>query len=208
MKLLQKTAPAAEPFDLDAAKDHLRVDIDDDDTFIESLIPAARSRAEQFTQRSFITQSWYLYLDNADRSLTPPLLYDRRPSCNKIKLPRGPIQSVTAFEYLSAVNTWTAIDTSLYYVDIPGDQLVITGCLPTPIQDASGYRITFAAGYGDMPDIEDKQDKNPLPPDLVLGIKTILLHFYENRSAYETSDFKEVPAAGECLLMPYRIMDY
>lgn len=206
MKLIQKTAPASEPVDLTDAKAHCRVDITDDDDLITALITAARQRAEQFLQRSIITQSWYLYLDYHKEELFPHFLRDRNPEANIIKLPSGPLQSLTAFEYLSAASpTWTAVDPSWYYLDLPGEQIVLTPWnatvnWPVPVQYRSGYRITFESGFGD--------DGSDVPETIILGIKTLILHFYENREAYAAGKLEGVPAAGEALLSPHRKMDY
>jgi hypothetical protein len=164
------------------------------------------------------------------------LLRDRDTARLHIPLPRGPLQSVDAFEYLSAApSTWTAIDPSLYYVDVPGEQIVLTPCsstlsFPSPVQDQSGFRVTFTAGYGAMTtsneeledgsgsvlledgsghvELENNTTGNPVPPEILLAIKTYILHFYENREAYAAGKLEAVPAAGESLLMPHRAMNY
>jgi uncharacterized phiE125 gp8 family phage protein len=58
MSLRLITPPASEPVTREQAKNHLRVDINDDDTLIDSLITVARQRAEEFTRRAFLTQTW------------------------------------------------------------------------------------------------------------------------------------------------------
>lgn len=67
MALKQTVAPAEEPLTLEEAKNHLRVDadIDEDDALINGLIAAARYHAEQvMAWRSFITQTWQLWLED------------------------------------------------------------------------------------------------------------------------------------------------
>ena len=46
------------------AKLHLRVDFDEDDTLIASLITAARQAAETLTGRQFVTARWKMVLDS------------------------------------------------------------------------------------------------------------------------------------------------
>lgn len=200
--LILKTAPAAEPVDIDDAKAHLRVTITDDDDLIDALITAARQRVEAFTQKAFITQDWYLYFDWHEHGwgTLRPLMFDWSRRSNNIKLPFPPLQSLTAFEYLSAANTWTAVDSTIYYLDVPGNQIILTGCLPEPFQRHSGFRVTFRTGYGDTAE--------KVPEGIRLGIKTIILHLYENRSAYDAAAPVAIPMAGESLLMPYKQMDY
>lgn len=58
MALRLITPPASEPVNLAQAKNHLKVDLSNDDALIDSLIVSARQRAEEYTRRAFITQTW------------------------------------------------------------------------------------------------------------------------------------------------------
>jgi hypothetical protein len=91
MALKNKTAPAAEPVTLQQAKDHLRIDSSDEDLYIESVIKAARRHAEQVKAwRSFITQTWEIWLD-------------AWPGKDSIDLPMPPVQepAVTAGAFVT-----------------------------------------------------------------------------------------------------------
>lgn len=204
MKTVLKTAPEKEPVDLDDVKDHLRVDIDDDDDMIESMIIAARELAENITQRKFITQTWYLYFDNPCLPFPPPLLWDRTTSCTCIEIPFPPVQEITAFEYQETAGSWTAVDSDIYYVDAADNaRLILTDSLPTPEVNVSAFRITFITGYGDGGD--------DVPNQIRLAINTFVLHFYEHREAYDFSSgaagysAAPTPQAGSNLLDPYKI---
>jgi hypothetical protein len=61
--LTVETAPAIEPVTLAEAKQHLRVDIADDDTYIEALIVAARQYAEEYLDRALISQQLAMRMD-------------------------------------------------------------------------------------------------------------------------------------------------
>jgi uncharacterized phiE125 gp8 family phage protein len=61
--LTVETPPAIEPVTLTEAKQHLRVDIADDDTYIEALIVAARQYAEEYLDRALISQQLAVRMD-------------------------------------------------------------------------------------------------------------------------------------------------
>ena len=90
MPLNEGTAPTSEPITLVEAKAHLRIDIGEDDGYIEDiLIPAARLAVEAFTRRQLFTATYDLYLDSF-------------PGSGEIRLPRPPLASITNIKYLDA----------------------------------------------------------------------------------------------------------
>jgi len=105
MRLKLKTAPSVEPFSLDEAKLHLKVDSADDNALISALITTTRDLAERETKRAFITQTWKLYLDE------PPA---------EIEIPKPPLQSVESIKTISAVESTvdqnSAKDQAVLYV--------------------------------------------------------------------------------------------
>jgi len=70
------TPPAVEPVTLDEAKAHLRLDSNEDDTYVSALIAAARERVELFLRRALITQTFEFTLDGFPAS---PSLSSRIP---------------------------------------------------------------------------------------------------------------------------------
>lgn len=90
MSLKISVAPVTEPVSLDEAKLHLRVDLTDEDTLIDTLIAAAREDCEKFQNRAYISQTWELWLDAF-------------PSRNYIELPLPPFQCpvVTAGSFVT-----------------------------------------------------------------------------------------------------------
>jgi uncharacterized phiE125 gp8 family phage protein len=204
MKTVIKTPPAAELFTTADLKSFLRVSISDDDTMIDAMGVAARQLAEHITQRAFINQDWYLYFDNPSCGLGSALRWDEKISKPVISLPFPPVSLVVAFEYQSAAGVWTAVDSSLYYTDAADNsRIIITGVLPTPAVDASGFRVTYRAGYGSA--------GTNVPAQILLAVKTFVLHFYEHREAYDFSIGNSgmspatIPQTGTRLLEPYKI---
>lgn len=78
MGLKLSVAPVEEPVTLQEAKDHLRVDSDDEDLHITRLIKAARVDCENYQNRSYMPQTWELW-------------QDAFPDKDDIVLPRPPL---------------------------------------------------------------------------------------------------------------------
>lgn len=188
MPLTLVTAPAAEPITLEDAKRHLRIDDPDEDGHILTLITAARTWAENFTRRAFITQTW-------------DLVADRFPA--EFHVPRPPLQSVTAaaFTY-DLAGTHTQVSTSVYVVDTdsePGRVHEAYGqSWPTPRVIQNAVRLRFVAGYGDDP--ED------VPEQIRHAVRLMVGHFYEMREPVIVgSTVASVPWSAEALLLPYQV---
>jgi len=159
------TGPAAEPFTTDEAKDHLRVDIGDDDAYIDGLVIAARRYFEDTVNRALITQTWRLDLD-------------RWPEDDEIIIPRAPLQSVGSVVYLDQAGNSTTWAASNYIVDAdsePGRVVLAYGqSWPTGLfYPVNPIRITFTAGYGD--------DAAAIPEQMIQCLKLLIGHWYEHR---------------------------
>jgi uncharacterized phiE125 gp8 family phage protein len=127
--LVRIVAPAAEPLTLAETKEFLRISESDDDSRIVDMILTARSLAEQWLKRSLVTQSWKLTFADS--------------ICGTIRLPMGPVQSITSVIATSAGDVATTIPATAYALSAPKDAIVIDSII-------SGYRIdiTYVAGYG------------------------------------------------------------
>ena len=106
MPLQLVTPPSEEPVSLWEAKLHLRVDFDEDDMLIASLITAARQAAETLTGRQFTTARWKQVLD----CFPGPSLMGV-PAGQAFSLPghaillfKTPVQSVVSINYLDMAN--------------------------------------------------------------------------------------------------------
>ena len=143
MRTTIKTAPAVEPVSKDDVKDHLRITGTDDDDELDVLLETARQLAESITRRAFITQTWYLYLDEWP--------------ADEIEIPFAPLQSVTAVTYTKAGdasqygNTWSSGEYDVDTDSEPGRVLPAYGKdFPADSRDTTNpIRGEFVAGYGD-----------------------------------------------------------
>lgn len=184
---LKRTAePAAEPLTLAEAKEFLRVDHDDEDTFITTLIQAARESAENYTGRALIDQSWTMTAKSI-------------PSTG-LKLLPSPIGSITSFDYLDAddqatYNAWTD-----YHVDLFADpaRVFLTDTPSDLSSRPQAWRIVFQAGYG--------ATSADVPESIIHGIKLILGFIYNYRT-HNSDGFPEIPPAAMWILNPYRVLE-
>jgi len=76
---------------LEEAKNHLKVDGEEDNVLIGTFITAAREIAEQETSRALITQTWRMFLDE---------------SPEEIEIPKAPLQSVDSIKAISEVQSY------------------------------------------------------------------------------------------------------
>ncbi|MDD3371565.1 MAG: head-tail connector protein [Alphaproteobacteria bacterium] len=199
------TPPAVEPVSLAEAKTHLRVDIDDDNALIESLISGARLWAERYTGRAFITQTWTLALDLApgqkwwDGEREGPVT--GLNGLRALSLPRAPLQSVTKIESFNDNDTATVWPSSNYFVDTarePGRLVLRIGAAwPSPERTANGLVVTYTTGYGD--------DAASVPEPIRAAIRELVAQWYEHRGDDDAYPFRQTSFIAQALLAPYRI---
>jgi uncharacterized phiE125 gp8 family phage protein len=154
MPLQLVTPPAEEPVSLIEAKLHLRVDFDEDDTLIASLIAAARQAAETLTGRQLITARWKQVLDcfpgpslmgvPAGQAFTLP--------GHAILVPKAPVLSVVSIDYLDMGSAIQTMPASSYTVDAACEPARITPVFgqiwPICLPQIGAVSVTFDAGYG------------------------------------------------------------
>ena len=153
MPLQLVTPPAGEPVSLAEAKQHLRVDCDDDVLLIGSLIAAARQAAETQTGRQLITARWKLVLD-----AFPGPLMQSAPGASfglpghAVLLAKCPVQSVVSIEYLDMNGTNQVMPASDYVLDAACEPARITPVFgktwPPTLPQMGAVSVTFDAGYG------------------------------------------------------------
>ena len=154
MPLQLVTPPAQEPVSLIEAKAHLRVDFSDDDLLITSLISAARQAAETLTGRQIVTARWKLILDcfpGPSLMGVPAGLPFSLPG-HAVLLPKCPVQSVFAIQYLDMSSSTQIMPSTDYTVDIACEPARITPVFgkiwPICLPQIGAVAITFDAGFG------------------------------------------------------------
>ena len=192
MGLTLITAPAEEPITTAEAKAHLRVDISDDNTLIDSLITSARLYVQTDTRRALVTQTWELVLDEF-------------PSDNFIELPLPPLASVTSIKYTDYEDTETTFSSDDYYVDT--DSVVGKVVLgynktwPSDILKTVGaVKIRYVTGYGDADDV---------PAAIKQVILFMVAHWYETREPVVVGTIAaNIPITASAILAQYRVTNY
>jgi len=187
MALVLTSAPSVEPISLADAKAHLRIDADDEDALLTSLIATARTHLERTLGLALITQGWSYYLDHWPRSGT-------------VALPVRPVQAVNAVKVHDAIGGVTTLDESAYAVDAlsqPGRLVVMAALPPVATRQLNAFEIDFTAGYGD--EAED------VPAPIRQALLLLVAHWFERREPVSFNEgAAEVPMSVAALLMPYR----
>lgn len=176
--------PETEPVTLEEAKLFLRVDIDDDDDLITSLITVARCYAEEFTRRAFVTQTLAFDLDEW-------------PSDDIIRLPRLPVESVDSITYLDEDGDGFEFEDFVSDIYEGVVTLEADGSWPTEtLYPLAPITVEFTAGYGEAAAV---------PEGLKTAIKIIVAQFYENREPVAVGTIaSRIPMSVESLLWQYR----
>ena len=185
--LNRATDPAVEPVSVSEAKAHLRVDTDDDDTYIETLITAARQWAETYLDRSLVYTQWEMKLD-----LFPW----------EIEMPRPPMAqegTTTAVSITYTLNEslgTATLSTSEYRVDrasTPGvARTNYGGSWPSHLADQNSVTVTWWGGYG--------SSGSDVPAAIRHAILMHVGHLYERRLAADNVASNEVPFGVKALL--------
>lgn len=183
MALLDLAPPIGEPVDLAYAKLFLRVDGDDENALIVSLIQTARHSVENRIGRTLIRRS-FLYRCAV-------------PKGQILSLPRAPLISV---ERLTVINNAAqpvdipSVDYTVSTRREPGLTRLKTGlCWTNYLPDCTRIEAEFTAGYGEA--------ASDIPLPIRQAILLLLAQYFEHR---DTAGQPPVPMMVDALLAPYR----
>ncbi|MBB3947185.1 putative phiE125 gp8 family phage protein [Rhizobium skierniewicense] len=184
MTYAQLTPPQAEALTLADVKAHLRLDGDDEDALLTSLIATARDYLERQTGLCLMRQSFRLYLDDW-------------PLNSVILIAKGPVQAIeTILVFDDAGDPFdvTAIEKLLDGEGRPARLWVRQP--PAPGQPLNGIEIDFTAGFG-----ESGAD---VPDTLKRAMLVHIAHMYAFRGAVSPADQPAgVPRGYERLIAPF-----
>ena len=192
--LTRTTQPAVEPVTVSEAKLHLRVDISTDDTYIGTLITAARQWVEEYLDRSLINQQWTMRLDSFPY---------------EIPLPRPPMvttgtATAVAVTYTLGDATTATLSTASYRVDRNDTPGVVRqlreGTWPANLDDYNAVTVTWWGGYGTT--------GSSVPAAIRHAILMLVGFWYERRMAADSTSAVEVPFGVKSLLDSQRWGSY
>jgi len=182
MGLKRTVEPSDMPVTLVEAKAQCRVQFADEDQLIEDLIAAATSMVEHYIGRSLTTQTWRLTLDKFT---------------DRIVLPRGPVQSISAFTYFDAAGVSQTVPGTTYAFDGDADpQMVVrqpSASWPSVGNLINPVSITYVAGY------------SALDRDIKQAILMLVANWFENRETLLTGTIvAQMPFGTMALLENHR----
>lgn len=156
------TAPAELPITVEDLKAHLRVDSADEDVLIEIYAGAATAQLDGYhgiLGRALVTQTWRQDFDSFD----------------DLRLPLGPVSSVTHVKYYDGDNALQTLSSSVYRLltDESGGylELVSGEAWPSIYTRDDAVQVTFVAGVA----------VDQIPSDIRAAIMLMAADLYANR---------------------------
>lgn len=178
--LTRVVAPQVSVLDVVAAKAHIKVEGDEEDADIKSLVSEATAHIDgpNGIGIAMVEQTWRLSLDGFPRELLLPL---------------GPVREVVSLSYVDGAGDSQTIPSTQYLLDTdqqPASLIPTPGSSwPAPRRQPGSVKIVFKAGYGQPADV---------PADLIAAVKLIVGALYKDRES------AIVPAGAQAILNRYR----
>jgi uncharacterized phiE125 gp8 family phage protein len=168
IRTITEVADVALAVGIDAVKDHLRIDFDDEDLDITAKIKAAQERLEKHMSRPLTDRELEMTLDAFPCGFAP------------ICIPREGITAIGSVKYTDTAGVEQTLAPSAYRwsESLPDKLLPAFGAQwPSAVACEPGaVRILFNAGYAD----------GQVPPTLVGAVGRMAAFLYENREAGST----------------------
>jgi uncharacterized phiE125 gp8 family phage protein len=158
------TAPTIEPVSLTEAKTFARIDCDEDDPLVSSLITSAREYVERVTNRKYGSQLWELTLDKSEFETV-------------LQLEEFDVQSVNSIKTYDDDDVETTIPTAEY--DVYNNRIKFD-LEPHDYRSLDTMIINYTVGG------------ESVPIQIKFAIYQIITHWYENREAVLTGSINDV----------------
>jgi len=189
MRLKLQQLSAIEPVSLNDAKNHLRVDHNDDDSLIRDLIRVARERAEMFCGRSFVVKNF---------------VAESFEWADVVRLQPLPVASLTSVHYRNAADEWVIYE-NYSAENLPAVQLISK---PANLASETGYKalmkFTYSSGY-----VSQTGDLQSVPMPVKHAILLMIRTMYDNREdIVKGQTVHKLPQNSEYLLAAYRTFEF
>ncbi len=186
MPLILTTPPSAEPISLAEAKAQLRIYHSDDDTFVSTLITAARRLIEQRYDLCLLQQNWSLFLDDW-------------PDGGIFELGLQPLISATDIKVYGDDDVAATIDPAHYFADVssnPPRVILRRGRMfQPPGRRAKGIEVKLVTGFGSTASL--------VPAEIKQALLMAISDWYANRGDQNSG---RLPLGAIELLRPYRLL--
>lgn len=210
-RYFRTTDPSTAPITLAQAKAHLRLDSDDEDALVQTLIDAATQifdgtgkARDGILGCAMMTQTWVMETQQwvvPFRHQPPRLASDYR-----IWIEHGPVQAVESIQVYTndALVNWPAQQWRVGHEDTRAFvTLASGGSWPTFDFREDAFQVTFTAGYGDA--------ATDVPAPLRAAMLLMIGHLFVNRESVITgvrAAAVEVPQTVEMLIAPYKVKHF
>lgn len=187
MSAILLVPPVVEPWSVAEAKSFLRVEHDDDDVVIATLISAARSQVEALTRRGLLQQTWRFVLD-------------AWPCDGRIQPRLGPLRSLTAARVYDLGGNASSLDVGMFVIDAANNAIASPAwSLPVPGRDAAGIELDIVIGFGANP--------TDVPDVLRHAVRSLVAHWYDNRGlAAIGASVSMLPGSVRAMIASYRVL--
>lgn len=180
------TAPTAEPVSVAELKAHLRVTHSADDSYLGTLIQAAREHAEQQTGRALAEQT---------REYTA----DAFPSSGVLRLGFAPVVSISSVKYLDETGAEQTLAATVYTVDTQSEPgalvLKVDKDWPDAAKLPAAVRVRYVCGAAPRPLLKQ-------------AILFIAAHWYEQRLPVNVGNIvNEIPQSLAVILWANRVLN-
>ncbi len=180
------TDAEVEPISESDAKSWLRIDESASDIDVAALILAARKKVEADTSLALIHQTVLLSRDGAPYGRTP------------LRIPIGPVSSVTSIKSYAADDTESTVATSVYRLDTfskPARLVLKEGqSWPTSLRPENALLIELVVGFG--------ATAASVPANLIMAVRLLIEHWFGNRGVVGQVT-EEIAQGYQSLIGPY-----
>ena len=165
-----------EPVTIDDARDHCRVTVTTDDSYLEALVAVAREKIEYDTKRCIVESDFLGYL--------------HKFPAGDIIIQQSPVSAISKVEYLDggSYSEWATAKWGKDLVGQPARLCPVNGeSWPDADTALNTVKITFVAGYASAAAV---------PQRIKQAIKLLVGHWYANRQEVVTGTQVNIVPVG------------